>query len=117
MADAMKSLTESFSNVGVSKAYGDPVRLGGKEIIPVALVTFGFGGGTEGGDPDAAGSGGGGGGLVVPLGVYTEDDGGRLTFRPNPLSLTACLVLLVCAVGFALRGALRPRPRPPLFPA
>jgi uncharacterized spore protein YtfJ len=109
MADAMKSLTDSFRNVGVSRAYGDPIRLGGKEIIPVALVSFGFGGGTEGGDPEVAGSGGGGGGFVFPLGVYTHDDGGRLTFRPNPLALTACLVPLVCAVGFALRGALRAR--------
>ncbi|MFP3460542.1 hypothetical protein R5O87_06815 [Arthrobacter globiformis] len=109
MADAMKSLTESFRNVGVSRAYGDPIRLGGKEIIPVALVSFGFGGGTEGGDPEGAGSGGGGGGLVFPLGVYTQDDGGRLTFRPNPLSLMACLVPLVCAAGLALRGALRAR--------
>src|SRR6476620_1618876 len=108
MADAMKSLTESFRNVGASRAYGDPVRLGGKEIVPVALVSFGFGGGTEGGDPGGAGSGGGGGGFVFPLGVYTHDDG-RLTFRPNPLSLTACLVPLVCAVGLALRGALRAR--------
>ena len=109
MADAMKSLTESFRNVGVSKAYGEPIRLGGKEIVPVALVSFGFGGGTEGGDPEGAGSGGGGGGLVFPLGVYTHDDGGRVTFRPNPLSLTVCLVPLVCAAGLALRGALGAR--------
>lgn len=109
MADAMKSLAESFRNVGVSRAYGEPIRLGGKEIVPVALVSFGFGGGTEGGDPEGAGSGGGGGGLVFPLGVYTHDDGGRLTFRPNPLSLTVCLVPLVCAAGLALRGALGAR--------
>ncbi|MFE4543368.1 hypothetical protein [Arthrobacter sp. NPDC056727] len=109
MADAMQSLTESFKNVGVARSYGDPVRLGGKEIVPVALVSFGFGGGTEGGGPEGAGSGGGGGGFVFPLGVYTHDDGGRLVFRPNPLSLTACLVPLVGAVGLALRGALRAR--------
>ena len=105
----MKALTETFKNLGVSKAYSEPIRLDGKELVPVALVSFGFGGGTEGGEPDAAGSGGGGGGFVFPLGVYAHDDGGRLTFRPNPLSLTACLVPLVCAVGLALRGALRAR--------
>ena len=93
----------------MSRAYGEPIRLDGKELVPVALVSFGFGGGTEGDDPDAAGSGGGGGGFVFPLGVYTHDDGGRLTFRPNTLSLTACLVTLVCPVGLALRGALRAR--------
>lgn len=109
MADAMQSLTDTFKNVGVARAYGEPVRLGGKEIVPVALVSFGFGGGTEGGEPEGGGAGGGGGGFVFPLGVYTHDDGGRLVFRPNPLSLTACLVPLVCAVGFALRGALRSR--------
>jgi|SRR6476661_5617969 len=109
MADAMKSLTESFRNVGVSRAYGQPIRLDGREIVPVALVSFGFGGGTEGGDPEEAGTGGGGGGLVFPLGVYSHDDGGRLTFRPNPLALTACLMPLVCAASLALRGALRAR--------
>lgn len=108
MADALQTLTETFRNVGVSRSYGDPIRLGGKEIVPVALVSFGFGGGSEGGNPEGAG-GGGGGGFVFPLGVYTQDDGGRLIFRPNPLSLAACLVPLVCAVGLALRGALRGR--------
>jgi uncharacterized spore protein YtfJ len=109
MADAMKPLTEAFKNAGVSTTYGESIRLDGKEIVPVALVSFGFGGGTEGGGPDAAGSGDGGGGFVFPLGVYAHDDGGRLTSRPSPMSLTACLVPLVCAVGFALRGALRAR--------
>jgi uncharacterized spore protein YtfJ len=105
----MQSLTDTFKNVGVARSYGDPVQLGGKEIIPVALVSLGFGGGTEGGDPEAAGSGGGGGGFVFPLGVYTHDDGGRLVFRANPLSLTACLVPLVCAAGLMLHGVLRAR--------
>jgi len=52
MADTLKSLTEGFRNVGVSRAYGDRIRLGGKEVVPIALVSFGFGGGTEGGEPE-----------------------------------------------------------------
>ncbi|MFJ6377069.1 hypothetical protein ACIQH9_15295 [Pseudarthrobacter oxydans] len=43
MADAFPTLIEAFKNVGVSRAYGSPVQLGGEEIIPVALVSFGFG--------------------------------------------------------------------------
>lgn len=68
MADTFTSLIEAFKNVGVSKAYGSPVQLGGEEVIPVALVSFGFGGGGEAGEDGA--SGGGGGGMVIPLGVY-----------------------------------------------
>ena len=49
MADTFASLVETFKNIGVSKAYGSPVQLGGEEVIPVALVSFGFGGGGEAG--------------------------------------------------------------------
>jgi len=101
MADTLASLAESFKNMGVTRAYGTPVNLGGEEIVPVALVSFGFGGGTE--SEDGA-SGGGGGGFVVPLGVYVTENG-RAVFRPNTIALLVCLVPLVGAAGVALRRA------------
>lgn len=108
MADAYSSLIEAFKNVGVARAYGAPVRLGdGEEFVPVALVSFGFGGGSDA-EPDGGGaSGGGGGGVVFPLGVYSRDSRGNPVFRPNTIALLAGLVPVVCVTGFAVRGALR----------
>jgi len=108
MADSYSSLVEAFKNVGVTRAYGPPVKLDdGEEFVPVALVSFGFGGGSDA-EPDGGGaSGGGGGGVVIPLGVYSRGNGGRPVFRPNTIALLAGLVPVVCAAGFALRGAVR----------
>ncbi|MFP5367407.1 MAG: hypothetical protein ACLGIS_11245 [Actinomycetes bacterium] len=104
MADTFASLVETFKNIGVSRAYGSPVQLGGEELIPVAFVSFGLGGGSEAGQ-DAA-SGGGGGGMVVPLGVY-RNVGGQVAFRPNTVVTLVCLVPLISAVGAAVRKAIR----------
>ncbi len=104
MADTFSSLIEAFKNVGVSKAYGSPVQLGGEEVIPVALVSFGFGGGWEEGQEGA--SGGGGGGMVIPLGVYRKT-GDRVAFRPNTVVALMCLVPVISATGAAVRKAIR----------
>jgi hypothetical protein len=103
MADTLANLADSFKNMGVSRAYGTPVNVGGEEIVPVALVSFGFGGGTESGD---GASGGGGGGFVVPLGVYRTVNG-RAVFRPNTIATLVCLIPLVTAAGAAVRKTLR----------
>ncbi|BCW18323.1 hypothetical protein NtRootA9_10310 [Arthrobacter sp. NtRootA9] len=102
MADTFSSLVDTFKNMGVTKAYGTPVNLGGQEIVPVALVSFGFGGGNDAGE---GASGGGGGGTVIPVGVYATVDG-RTVFRPNTLALLACLVPLVAVTGAAVRRAI-----------
>lgn len=104
MADTFASLIESFKNMGVSRAYGAPVQLGGEEVIPVALVSFGFGGGGEAGQEGA--SGGGGGGMVLPLGVY-RNVGGQVSFRPNTVVALVCLVPVITALGGAVRRAIR----------
>lgn len=110
MAEAFSSLVDAFKTVGVSRAYGDPVQLGGEELIPVALVSFGFGGGSAPASDDApAGAGGGGGGFVLPLGVYAPGKGGGAVFRPNPIAVLMGLVPVVCAVGLTLRGILHGR--------
>jgi uncharacterized spore protein YtfJ len=103
MSNSFASFVETFKNVGVAKAYGEPVSVGGEEIVPVALVTFGFGGGGEAGD---GASGGGGGGMVLPLGVYANA-GGRAEFRPNTVVTLVCLGPLIGVLGAAVRGAIR----------
>jgi hypothetical protein len=118
MTEALSSLAETFKSVGVSRAYGPAVKVDGVDLIPVALVSFGFGGG---GNSDAGSSaldgrqesaaGGGGGGFVLPLGVYSRNGSGRVAFRPNTFALLAGLAPLVCAVGYTVRGILRTRRR------
>jgi len=108
MSETFTSLVDAFKNVGVSKAYGPPVQIGGEELVPVAVVSFGFGGGNaEEGGPDTGASGGGGGGFVLPIGVYSRNARGLVEFKPNTLVVLAGLVPVVCAVGLAIRGVLR----------
>jgi uncharacterized spore protein YtfJ len=119
MSETFSSLVDTFRNVGVSRAYGTPVLIGGEELVPVALVSFGFGGGSAaepagdygaaeaGPGADNGAAGGGGGGLVLPVGVYCRNGRGNVVFRPNTIAVLAALVPVVCAVGFSLRGVLR----------
>jgi len=114
MADAFSSLVEAFRNVGVARAYGAPVLVGGEELVPVALVSFGFGGGGDSGTSGAGSSrgaggaeGGGGGGFVLPLGAYTKNAQGTVVFRANTLAVLLGLVPVVCAVGMSVRGVLK----------
>lgn len=113
MSESFSSLVDTFKNVGVSRAYGPAVTIAGEEVIPVAVVTFGFGGGSSTEDAQTGGgSGGGGGGLVFPLGVYAKGASGHMTFRPNTVVVLVALVPLVSAVGVSIRGILRTvRPR------
>jgi uncharacterized spore protein YtfJ len=76
---AIEGLEESAD---VRRVYGDPITVGGKTLVPVARVAYGFGGGfgrgTEAGSErePADGEGGGGGGGVVahPVGVLEVSD-------------------------------------------
>lgn len=122
MTEALSSLAGTFKDMGVSRAYGPTVTVDGEELIPVALVSFGFGGGgtsepvtagkvaggiDDGGNGDGAAAGGGGGGFVFPLGAYCRGRHGQVVFRPNSSAVLAGLVPLVWAVGFSVRGVLR----------
>jgi hypothetical protein len=102
MTNTFSDLLDTFKNVGVSKAYGAAIHIGGEEIIPVALVSFGAGGGTDANE----GAGGGGGGIVLPIGVYRKV-GGQVAFRPNTITLLFCLVPVISAIGAAARRVIR----------
>ena len=90
-------LAGSVSARGASLAFGDPIERDEVTILPVAMVTYGFGGG---GLDDEKG-GGGGGGAAMPLGIYVSDrDGTR--FRPNLIPLLGVLVPVLWAGGNAI---------------
>lgn len=110
MAKLSESLAALVPTWGAKMAYGERTTLGGHELVPVALVVFGFGGGEgsgempEGGTTPAGrgeGSGGGGGGYVVPIGAYVGGPDG-LRFRPNPFAMLMVAVPLVSAAGWAV---------------
>lgn len=110
----MATLTERLAALvpswGAKMAYGERTTLGGQDLVPVALVVFGFGGGEGSGEmPEngttpagrGEGSGGGGGGYVVPIGAYVGGPDG-LKFRPNPIAIMMVGIPLVSAVGWAV---------------
>ncbi|WP_312178446.1 hypothetical protein [Arthrobacter sp.] len=96
----VEKLAETFRAVAVSRAYGEPIKVGEETIVPVALVQAGFGGG---GDADGDG-GGGGGGVVIPLGVYAGREGSAAEFRPNPIALIAVVTPLVWILVRGMRS-------------
>jgi uncharacterized spore protein YtfJ len=84
--DVLKSLSERFRDAAtVEVVFGEPVKAGGRTLIPVARVAFGLGGGSgpgrwrkggrreEPGEAEDAG-GGGGGVIATPVGVVEVDD-------------------------------------------
>ncbi|NTU75494.1 MAG: hypothetical protein HGA53_00340 [Anaerolineaceae bacterium] len=114
--DGMIERLERSANI--KKVFGDPIEMQGKVIIPVARVTYGFGGGTGGYDPsgkstesiepsendDTArigwGEGGGGGVMVRPLGVI-EITPERTRFLPVNI-----VKQLIAAAAFGLLAGL-----------
>jgi hypothetical protein len=97
MTNLIENVTETVRSMGVKAAYGDPIVLDGVEMIPVALVNFGFG---AGGDNDENG-GGGGGGASIPIGSYVGSPRGPM-FRPNLIALLWVLIPLTWVGGKAL---------------
>ncbi|QEO09057.1 hypothetical protein [Protaetiibacter larvae] len=115
MTKLTEKLAELVPSWGAKLAYAEKTTVDGVEILPVAIVAFGFGGGEgsgevpEGGKTPAGkgeGSGGGGGGYGVPIGAYlTGPDG--VKFRPNTVALLVAAVPVVSAVGWGVAQVIR----------
>ena len=79
--------------------YGDPVNVGGRTVIPIARVSYGFGaGGSEEVKSERGGSGGGAGMSARPVGALEITEAGT-RFIPfiDPTRLGMALV-----VGFLI---------------
>jgi uncharacterized spore protein YtfJ len=110
MSKPLESLTASVPSWGARLAFGESTTIAGQEVIPAALVIFGFGGGggsgkrpENGAVPEGRGEGsvGGGGGYALPIGVYVSGPDG-VRFRPNPVALIIASVPLISAIGGAI---------------
>jgi uncharacterized spore protein YtfJ len=89
--EMLEKLGESLGSKATVKAvFGEPIQAAGKTIIPVAKVSYGFGGGfgagrprnpEETGRPKSEGGGGGGGVRAFPAGAL-EITPGNTRFIP-----------------------------------
>ena len=126
-----ESLTNTFSeNTTIKKVYGEPIETQGKTIIPVAQVSFGFGGGFGGGKgrksnmepatPNPSETGGDGGGMggglsAKPIGVIEVTPHHTRFIRFNIARYVAVGALLGLAIGsFTGRRTRRRHQYPPL---
>jgi len=100
MVNIVELIAERVTSVGAKASYGDPVSVGGVELVPVALVWFGFGGGSD----TSENGGGGGGGVSVPIGAYVRGSDG-VRFKPNLIALVAVSVPIAWALSWAIVGA------------
>jgi len=99
MANIVEKIAQQVTSVGAKASYGEPVTVGGIELVPVAVVWFGFGGGSD----DAEQGGGGGGGVSIPVGAYVRGpDGAR--FKPNLVALLAVSVPIAWALSWSVVG-------------
>jgi uncharacterized spore protein YtfJ len=87
-ADLLQKMGDTLgSTATVKSVFGEPIRMNGKTVVPVAKVAYGFGAGAgtgkSGAHPDRLGEGGGGGGGVraFPAGAL-EITEGRTRFVP-----------------------------------
>ncbi|HUG49584.1 MAG TPA: spore germination protein GerW family protein [Terrimesophilobacter sp.] len=97
MTNLAETLGETVRSRGAQLAYGEPVEADGATMLPVALVSYGFGGGSDA----EHGAGGGGGGVAIPLGVYVTRDGST-RFRPNPIALIGVMTPVLWSLGLAV---------------
>ncbi len=106
MASITKQIADTVTSVGVHAAYGDPVELDGTTIVPVAVVSYGFGAGEGGATEQGEGSAGGGGGFACPTGAYVTRDG-YTRFEPNTIALLAVGIPFVWVAGRSIARLVR----------
>lgn len=94
--DLFQSLAERLQqSANVSSVFGEPIAAQGRTIIPVAKISYGFGGGTGMGRRGRAeaggeeGAGGGGGIAATPAGVIEVTEAGA---RFIPIRQTRVLI-------------------------
>jgi uncharacterized spore protein YtfJ len=93
--EVFRSIVE---HAGANMVFGGPVSVGGKTVVPVARIRYGFGGGSGGKrNPDQTGCGGGGGLVAKPVGVV-EISESETRFIPiaSNWTLIAAVALGVC---------------------
>ena len=106
--DALRTAIEGLdANATLDEAYGEPITVEGKTIVPVARVLYGFGGGfgstpETDADPGESGGGGGGGTVSLPIGVLEITDRETRFVRFTDRKRLALAVGIGIAIGRVL---------------
>ncbi|MGH7030870.1 MAG: GerW family sporulation protein [Stellaceae bacterium] len=105
VAKTLRSLGERLkAGASVRQVYGDPIEFGGRMVVPIARLRYGFGvgGAMEGRGKARSGHGGGSGGgagiSVRPVGAIEITGAGTRFIRftdPAPLGLALLIGFLV----------------------
>ena len=94
-------------SASVKTVYGEPIKIEGKTIIPIAKISYGFGAGSGSSKEENGQGGGGGGGIAVrPKGVLeiTSDETRFISFDETRNMIIG--VILCLFLGFMImRGA------------
>ena len=98
MAHLTIRLAETVVQVGLRAVHGEPLDTPRGRLVPVALVGFGVGGGSD----NAENGGGGGGAYELPLGAYEITEAGT-RFVPNTTILAFVVLSGFASVLRALR--------------
>jgi len=104
-----RGLAAGVPNRGISLAVGDPRKVDGVDLVPVAFVTYGFGALDE---SARLGSGGGGGGVAIALGAYAVEEG-SLKFRPNTIAMLSLAIPVIGMLGLAISMIIKALKRSP----
>ena len=107
----LEKITGAIRDVDVNKVFGQPKELGGRTLIPVAEVSYGFGAGygfAQGDDEEGPaekgeteeGGGGGAGARIRPL-AYIEvgPEGTRITPIEDEQKIALAGILLVAWIA------------------
>ncbi len=104
--EILKSIGERFqSSATVKNIYGEPISAGDRTVIPVARISYGFGGGGGSeGKQAAQGVGGGGGGhmTAVPAGVVEITPTGTRFIPFLDWRKLASVIAISFALGFVI---------------
>lgn len=96
LPEMIQSMQERLHSSGsVKNVYGEPISSGGRTVVPVARIGYGFGAG-RGGREEEGGGGAGGGVGARPAGVFEISDTGT---RFIPADATRTLAA-AAAAGF-----------------
>ena len=108
----LEKIASNFNHsANVRNVFGDPIQVGGKTIIPVAKIAYGFGGGFEPVQPQNTSSvqnggpgGGAGGGLYATAkGVYEITSGSTRFIPASPYKH----ILTGVIIGFIFKTLLK----------
>jgi uncharacterized spore protein YtfJ len=105
--EILRTIGESFqSSATVKNVYGEPISRADRTVIPVARVSYAFGGGGGGREGEQAAPGGGGGGRMsaIPAGAIEITSTGTRFVHFLDWRKLAAEVAVSCALGFMIGG-------------